>query len=57
MKERVSEPIREYLSRREDTIRCVVSLCTDESNTELFEELANRLVGLLVGCVLNFFLQ
>ncbi len=36
----VSEPVRIYLSGREDTIRCIISATTEDSNSELFEELA-----------------
>lgn len=42
----VSEPIRSYLRMREDTIRCIVSSCTEDQNSELFEELSNSEGGL-----------
>ncbi|KAN0035538.1 hypothetical protein ACTA71_004812 [Dictyostelium dimigraforme] len=38
--EKVGKPIREYLSQREDTIRCIISSLTDESN-EIYQELCN----------------
>lgn len=39
--DKVSEPIQQYLRGREDTIRCIVSSCTEDPSSELFEELAN----------------
>lgn len=40
MLETVGEPVRDYLRQREDTVRCIVASLTDDSNSELFEELA-----------------
>ena len=40
-KRQVSQPIREYLCHRSDTIRCLVTLLTDP-NEELYEELKNQ---------------
>ncbi|KAK7008348.1 Anaphase-promoting complex subunit 2 [Halocaridina rubra] len=37
--ELVSEPVRQYLRGREDTVRYIVSSLTDESSSELSEEL------------------
>ena len=37
--EQVCEPVRRYLRTRDDTVRCIVQSLTDESNTELAEEL------------------
>uniref|UniRef100_A0A7S2SKH5 Anaphase-promoting complex subunit 2 n=1 Tax=Mucochytrium quahogii TaxID=96639 RepID=A0A7S2SKH5_9STRA len=37
--EAISEPIKCYLRKREDTVRCIVTSLTDDSNSELFEEL------------------
>lgn len=34
----VCSPVRLYLRERDDTVRCIVTSLTDESNTELFEE-------------------
>ena len=34
----LSQPIREYLQAREDTVRCAVAMFTDE-NSELYQEL------------------
>lgn len=39
--DKVSEPIQRYLRGREDTIRCIVSSCTEDPSSELFQELAN----------------
>lgn len=36
----VTEPIKDYLRRRTDTVRCVVTALTEEGPTELAEELA-----------------
>lgn len=39
----VSQPVREYLKGREDTIRCIVTSLTDEENGgELYEELKRQ---------------
>ncbi|XP_077986811.1 anaphase-promoting complex subunit 2-like [Glandiceps talaboti] len=37
--ELVCEPVRKYLRTREDTVRCIVSSLTDESSSELADEL------------------
>ncbi|XP_072014527.1 anaphase-promoting complex subunit 2-like [Amphiura filiformis] len=37
--ELVCEPVRKYLRTRDDTVRCIVSSLTDDSNRELAEEL------------------
>eukprot|EP00743_Colponemidia_sp_Colp-15_P007167 GILK01007736.1.p1 GENE.GILK01007736.1~~GILK01007736.1.p1 ORF type:complete len:769 (+),score=156.85 GILK01007736.1:51-2357(+) len=37
--ESVSEPVKDYLRKRKDTIRCIVTSLTDDSNSELFGEL------------------
>ncbi|XP_033643493.1 anaphase-promoting complex subunit 2-like isoform X2 [Asterias rubens] len=37
--ELVCQPVRKYLRTREDTVRCIVSSLTDDSNKELAEEL------------------
>mmetsp|Transcript_7225 Transcript_7225/g.11973 ORF Transcript_7225/g.11973 Transcript_7225/m.11973 type:complete len:739 (+) Transcript_7225:1-2217(+) len=37
--EAISEPIKSYLRKREDTVRCIVTSLTDDGNSELFEEL------------------
>ncbi len=37
--EAICEPIKSYLRKREDTVRCIVTSLTDDSNSELFEEL------------------
>ncbi|KAK5577761.1 hypothetical protein RB653_002709 [Dictyostelium firmibasis] len=38
--DKVGKPIREYLSQREDTIRCIISSFTDETN-EIYQELCD----------------
>ncbi|GBG30278.1 Anaphase-promoting complex subunit 2 [Hondaea fermentalgiana] len=40
--EAISEPIKSYLRKREDTVRCIVTSLTDDSNSELFEELGRE---------------
>ncbi|KAG7391471.1 Anaphase-promoting complex subunit 2 [Phytophthora boehmeriae] len=37
--EALSGPIKEYLRKRKDTVRCIVQSLTDEQNGDLFEEL------------------
>ncbi|KAJ0401858.1 hypothetical protein P43SY_007792 [Pythium insidiosum] len=37
--ETLSEPVKEYLKQRKDTVRCIVTSLTDEENSDLFEEL------------------
>ncbi len=37
--EAISEPIKAYLCKRPDTVRCIVTSLTDDANSELFEEL------------------
>ncbi|XP_031558383.1 anaphase-promoting complex subunit 2-like [Actinia tenebrosa] len=37
--ENVCEPVKQYLRTREDTVRCIVTSLTDDSSTELAEEL------------------
>lgn len=37
--EMVGEPVKEYLRGRDDTVRCIVSSLTEDSNNELAEEL------------------
>lgn len=37
--EQVCLPVRQYLRTREDTVRCIVTSLTDDSSTELAEEL------------------
>ncbi|XP_033110113.1 anaphase-promoting complex subunit 2-like [Anneissia japonica] len=39
MLEIVCEPVRKYLRSREDTVRCIVSSLTDDSSSDLAEEL------------------
>jgi anaphase-promoting complex subunit 2 len=38
----VSEPIRSYLASREDTIRCIVTTATEDTESELYQELENN---------------
>ena len=35
--ERVCSPVREYLYRRDDTVRCIVASLTNDSESELVE--------------------
>ncbi|KAK1939949.1 Anaphase-promoting complex subunit 2 [Phytophthora citrophthora] len=37
--EALSGPVKEYLRKRKDTVRCIVQSLTDEQNGDLFEEL------------------
>ncbi|RMX67361.1 hypothetical protein DD238_000810 [Peronospora effusa] len=37
--EALSGPVKEYLRKRKDTVRCIVQSLTDEHNGDLFEEL------------------
>ncbi|KUF94058.1 hypothetical protein AM588_10004421 [Phytophthora nicotianae] len=37
--EALSDPVKEYLRKRKDTVRCIVQSLTDEQNGDLFEEL------------------
>jgi anaphase-promoting complex subunit 2 len=37
--EAVAEPVKEYLRIRKDTVRCIVTSLTSDTNSELFEEL------------------
>ncbi len=37
--EAISEPIKNYLRKRNDTVRCIVTSLTDDSNSDLYEEL------------------
>lgn len=38
----VSDPIRSYLASREDTIRCIVTTATEDTESELYQELENN---------------
>ena len=37
--ESISEPIKDYLRGRHDTVRCIVGSLTDDTSSDLFEEL------------------
>ena len=37
--ESVSEPVKDYLRERHDTVRCIVGSLTDDTSSDLFEEL------------------
>ncbi|OWZ10966.1 Anaphase-promoting complex subunit [Phytophthora megakarya] len=37
--EALSDPVKEYLRKRKDTVRCIVQSLTDEQHGDLFEEL------------------
>ncbi|XP_062517010.1 anaphase-promoting complex subunit 2-like [Corticium candelabrum] len=39
MLEQACQPVKQYLKRREDTVRCIVSNLTDDSGNELSDEL------------------
>ena len=45
--EAISEPVKAYLRNREDTIRCIVTSLTDDSNSELFEGVGTENVSSL----------
>uniref|UniRef100_K3X5T3 Anaphase-promoting complex subunit 2 n=1 Tax=Globisporangium ultimum (strain ATCC 200006 / CBS 805.95 / DAOM BR144) TaxID=431595 RepID=K3X5T3_GLOUD len=45
--EALSEPVKEYLRKRKDTVRCIVSSLTDDQNGDLFEELRRNNMRLI----------
>ncbi|DBA04288.1 TPA: hypothetical protein N0F65_002050 [Lagenidium giganteum] len=47
MLEAFSEPIKQYLRNRRDTVRCIVSSLTDDQNGDLFEELRRNNMRLI----------
>ncbi|TYZ62631.1 hypothetical protein PybrP1_006910 [[Pythium] brassicae (nom. inval.)] len=45
--ETLSEPVKEYLRNRKDTVRCIVVSLTDDQNGDLFEELRRNNMRLI----------